>query len=169
MDTGFYATEHLLPMLVEAGETKLAYDVLLNEKCPGWMYQINKGATSIWERWNSLKDDGFVNEDKNNGDNMVSFNHYSFGAVGEFYYQYILGIKPLEPGYKKIKIEPFIDKRLGNVSGSYLSRSGHIKVSYEYLEYNKIKFKIETPSETIIKLPNGEKYEVNHGNYEYII
>lgn len=169
LDTGFYATEHLLPMLVEAGETKLAYDVLLNNKCPGWMYQINKGATSIWERWDSLKDDGFVNEDKNNGDNMVSFNHYSFGAVGEFYYQYILGIKPLEPGYKKIKIEPFIDKRLGNVSGSYLSRSGLIKVSYEYLGDNKIKFKIETPSKTIIKLPNEEKYEVNPGNYEYII
>ena len=112
LDTGFYATEHLLPMLVEAGETKLAYDILLNERCPGWMYQINKGATSIWERWDSLKEDGFVNESKNNGENMVSFNHYSFGAVGEFYYQYILGIKPLEPGYSKIKIEPYIDKRL---------------------------------------------------------
>lgn len=169
LDTGFYATEHLLPMLVEAGETKLAFDILLNEKCPGWMYQINKGATSIWERWDSLKEDGFVNESKNNGDNMVSFNHYSFGAIGEFYYQYILGIKPLEPGYTKIKIEPYIDKRVGNVSGSYKSRAGLIKVSYEYQKDNKIKFEIETPSNTLIRLPDGVKHEVNKGKYEYII
>ncbi len=169
LDTGFYATEHLLTMLAEAGETKLAYDILLNERCPGWMYQINKGATSIWERWDSLKEDGFVNESKNNGENMVSFNHYSFGAVGEFYYQYILGIKPLEPGYSKIKIEPYIDKRLGNVSGSYLSRAGLIKVAYEYLENNTIKYSIEVPSKSVIKLPNKEAEIVEKGKYEFII
>ena len=169
LDTGFYATEHLLPMLVEAGETKLAYDILLSEKCPGWMYQINKGATSIWERWDSLKEDGSVNESQNNGNNMVSFNHYSFGAVGEFYYQYILGIKPLEPGYTKIKIEPYIDKRLGNVSGSYKSRAGLIKVSYEYLENGKTKFNIEVPSKSVIKLPKKEAEIVKKGKYEYIV
>ena len=156
-------------MLVEAGETKLAYDILLSEKCPGWMYQINKGATSIWERWDSLKEDGSVNESQNNGNNMVSFNHYSFGAVGEFYYQYILGIKPLEPGYTKIKIEPYIDKRLGNVSGSYKSRAGLIKVSYEYLENGKIKFNIEVPSKSVIKLPKKEAEIVKKGKYEYIV
>ena len=168
LDTGFFATEHLLPMLVEAGEPKLAYDVLLNESCPGWMYQIKKGATSIWERWDSLKEDGEVNESKNNGDNMVSFNHYSFGAVGEFYYQYILGIKPLEPGYKRIKIAPYPDARLGEVRGSYLSASGPIEVSYSYVG-GGIRFKIKTPSPALIALPNGEKHEVEPGECEYSI
>ena len=168
LDTGFFATEHLLPMLVEAGETKLAYDILLDEKCPGWMYQIKAGATSIWERWDSLQENGEVNETKNNGDNMVSFNHYSFGAVGEFYYQYILGIEPLEPGYKRIQIKPYLDKRLGNVEGSYLSREGLIKVAYSY-EDDKTKFKIEVPAPSLIVLPNGESHEVEKGEYVYVI
>ena len=168
LDTGFFATEHLLPMLIEAGETKLAYDILLSETCPGWMYQIKKGATSIWERWDSLKEDGKVNESKNNGDNMVSFNHYSFGAVGEFYYQYILGIKPLEPGYKRIKIAPYPDRRLGDVVGSYLSSAGLIKVAYCYAG-SKTNFRIDVPSPSLILLPNGESHEVEAGTYEYSI
>ena len=110
--TGFFSTEFLLPLLIEAGEPELAYDVLLNEECPGWMYQVRQGATSIWERWDALKEDGTVNDIKVVKDNMVSFNHFAFGSVGEFYYQYILGIKPLEPGYKKIQIRPYPDRRL---------------------------------------------------------
>lgn len=103
LQTGFFATEHLLPLLVEAGEQKLAYDVLLQENCPGWMYQVKCGATTTWERWDALKPDGTVNEEKmaGSGENMVSFNHYAFGSVGEFYYQYILGIRPEKPGFAK--------------------------------------------------------------------
>ncbi len=168
LDTGFFATEHLLPMIVEAGESKLAYDILLSRECPSWMYQVEKGATTIWERWDALQEDGKVNEAKSGKDNMVSFNHYSFGSVGEFYYQYILGIKPLEPGYKKIKIQPYLDKRLGDVSGSYLSKEGLIKISYQYLD-TKIKFEIETPSETLLILPGGNKHSLNKGKYEFII
>ena len=84
LQTGFFATEHLLPLLVEAGEQKLAYDVLLQENCPGWMYQVKCGATTTWERWDALKPDGTVNEEKmaGSGENMVSFNHYAFGSVG---------------------------------------------------------------------------------------
>ena len=102
-----FATEHLLPLLVEAGETELAYDILLQEGCPGWMYQIKCGATTTWERWDALKPDGTVNEEKmaGSGDNMVSFNHYAFGSVGEFYYQYILGIKPQKPGFAELHFE----------------------------------------------------------------
>lgn len=86
LQTGFFATEHLLPLLVEAGEQKLAYDVLLQENCPGWMYQVKCGATTTWERWDALKPDGTVNEEKmaGSGENMVSFNHYAFGSVGSF-------------------------------------------------------------------------------------
>ena len=99
---------------------------------------------------------------------MVSFNHYSFGSVGEFYYQYILGIKPLEPGYKKIQIKPIVDKRIGNVSGSYLSKSGLISINY-YHDNNQLIINIETPSPTKIILPNGDSYEVGAGKYKYQI
>ena len=168
LDTGFFGTEHLLPLLVDVGEEKLAFDVLLSEKCPGWLYQVKAGATTTWERWDALKEDGTVNEEKSGNDNMVSFNHYSFGSVGEFYYQYILGIKPLEPGYKKIQIKPIVDKRIGNVSGSYLSKSGLISISY-YHNNNQLIINIETPSPTTIILPNGDSYEVEAGKYKYQI
>lgn len=168
LDTGFFGTEHLLPMIIEAGDTKLAFDILLNEKCPGWMYQINKGATTTWERWDALREDGTVNESKSGKDNMVSFNHYSFGSVGEFYYQYILGIKPLEPGYKKVIIRPYSDARLEEVNGSYKSVNGNISSSWKrsdnHIEYD---FNIEMPG--IIILENGEKHDVGPGRYHYEI
>lgn len=166
MTTGFFATEHLLPMLIEAGETELAYDILLHEGCPGWMYQVDRGATTTWERWDAIREDGTVNEDKITDDNMVSFNHYAFGSVGEFYYQYILGIKPLAPGFKKIKIQPYPDKRLASVSGSYLSRAGEIKSAWEY-EGDKLTVKVTVPTEAEIHLPDGRVEEVGKGEYSY--
>ncbi|MDE6846006.1 MAG: glycoside hydrolase family 78 protein [Lachnospiraceae bacterium] len=166
MTTGFFATEHLLPLLIEAGETELAYDVLLHEGCPGWMYQIDRGATTTWERWDAIREDGTVNEDKITDDNMVSFNHYAFGSVGEFYYQYILGIKPLMPGFKKVKIQPYPDKRLGSVSGSYLSRAGEIKSAWKY-EGDQLTMKVTVPAEAEIYLPDGRVEKVGKGDYSY--
>ena len=170
MTTGFFATEHLLPMLVDAGETRLAFDILLHEECPGWMYQVNRGATTTWERWDAIRPDGTINEDSTytNNDNMVSFNHYSFGSVGEFYYQYILGIKPLKPGYGKIRIQPYTDERLGSVSGSYESCVGKISSAWHY-EGNEIVFEITTPAKTDIILPDGRKETVGAGDYTYRI
>lgn len=168
METGFFATQHFLPLLIEAGEETLAYDMLLQENCPGWMYQVQRGATTTWERWDALKPDGSVNEEKmaGSGENMVSFNHYAFGSVGEFYYQYILGIKPMLPGYEKLRFEPFTDKRLGHVSGSYMSRQGEIKSEWSYRE-SELLISLTTPVETEVVLPNGRKEIVTPGTYEY--
>ncbi|MFV0363478.1 MAG: family 78 glycoside hydrolase catalytic domain [Suipraeoptans sp.] len=168
MHTGFFGTQHILPILADAGEGNLAYDILLQEDCPGWMYQIKCGATTTWERWDALRPDGTVNEDKMSKDNMVSFNHYAFGSVGEFYYTYILGIKPLKPGFAKILIAPIVDKRLGCVSGSYASKAGVIKVEWQVND-EETEIRLETPTNTVIKLPNGQKYEVDAGSYSYRI
>lgn len=166
MQTGFFATEHLLPLLADHGQNELAFDLLLNEQCPGWLYQVNCGATTTWERWDALRPDGTVNESKMSGDNMVSFNHYSFGSVGEFYYRYILGIQPLEPGYAKISLHPFVDRRLGHVEGSYRSRRGEIKVAWQ-VEEDKVKLQITTPAETRLTLPDGTVHMLEAGSYEY--
>jgi len=131
MQTGFFATEHLLPLLCDNGDEKLAFDLLLSEKCPGWMYQVKRGATTTWERWDAIREDGTVNETKMSSDNMVSFNHYSFGSVGKFYYKYILGISPAEPGFENVRIAPHVDERIGSFEGSYLSRHGKITVKYD--------------------------------------
>ena len=158
MQTGFFATEHILPLLAENGDEKLAFDLLLDERCGGWMYQVKAGATTTWERWDAIKPDGAVNETKSNGDNMVSFNHYSFGSVGKFYYQYILGIQPMEPGFAKIKIQPRIDSRIGTFSGSYKG----ILVAYDGEVLN-----VSTPADTQIILPDGTVHEVGAGNYDF--
>lgn len=166
MQTGFFATEHLLPLLAEHGQAELAFDLLLNEQCPGWLYQVNCGATTTWERWDALRPDGTVNESKMSDDNMVSFNHYSFGSVGEFYYRYILGIQPLEPGYKKISLHPFVDKRLGKVKGSYRSRAGEIKMAWQ-IEGDKVTVQLTTPADTTLTLPDGSIHELNAGEYAF--
>ncbi len=99
---------------------------------------------------------------------MVSFNHYAFGSVGEFYYQYILGIKPMLPGYEKLRFEPFPDKRLGHVSGSYLSRRGEIKSEW-YYENDELLIRLKTPVEAEVILPDGRKEVAAPGTYEYRI
>lgn len=166
MQTGFFATEHLLPLLADHGKEKLAFDLLLNEQCPGWLYQVNCGATTTWERWDALRPDGTVNETKMSDDNMVSFNHYSFGSVGEFYYRYILGIQPLEPGYAKIALRPFVDPRLGCVEGSYLSRHGEIKSAWK-VEGDSVTLQITIPTPAVLTLPDGTTRELEPGSYTF--
>lgn len=170
LQTGFFATEHLLPLLVEAGEQKFAYDVLLQENCPGWMYQVKCGATTTWERWDALKPDGTVNEEKmaGSGENMVSFNHYAFGSVGEFYYQYIMGIRPEKPGFAKLHFAPYPDERLGGVSGSYLSVAGKIESAWRY-EPDGCHIRLATPVEAVVLLPDGRSENVPAGTYEWTV
>jgi len=162
MQTGFFATEHILPMLADNGQEKLAFDLLLDERCGGWMYQVKAGATTTWERWDALREDGTVNETKMSNDNMVSFNHYSFGSVGKFYYQYILGIKPAAPGFEKVRIQPYFDKRIGAFSGSFRSSNGEIKVCC-----NGETLEITTPVETEIVLPGGRYESIEAGTYRF--
>ena len=165
MRTGFFATAHLLPLLTENGQIELAYDLLLQEDCPGWMYQINQGATTTWERWDALKPDGSINDAKMGADNMVSFNHYAFGSVGAFYYKYILGIRPSAPGFAKITIEPHFDERLGSVSGTYFSKAGKIQVEWD--PATDI-LHIVVPSLTEIVLPDGQQSTVDPGEHSFM-
>ena len=160
MQTGFFATEYILPLLADNGDESLAFDLLLSPKLGGWMYQVERGATTTWERWDALRPDGSVNESKMSSDNMVSFNHYSFGSVGEFYYEYILGIKPLSPGFKKVQIKPFIDSRIGAFKGAYRGI---------YVEYDNSSLHISTNKDAKIILPDGREFEKCAGEYTFLI
>ena len=121
LNTGFVGVSYLLPVLCDNGYCDLAYDILLNDTYPSWLYSVKNGATTVWERWNSYtKETGF-------GDaGMNSFNHYSLGSCYEWFYEYMLGIKPLTPGYRTFSYDPVPDKRLKFVKGSYKSPSGLI-------------------------------------------
>ncbi len=164
--TGFFATQFLLPLLADHGEEKLAYDLLLQENCPGWMYEINNGATTVWERWDALRPDGTVNETKSGSDNMVSFNHYAFGSVGEFYYRYILGIREAEPGFEKILWKPVPDERLKEAEGSLKTKYGTVRTGWKYADA-KIQFRCEVPCETVAVLPDGSEKILQPGSYTF--
>ena len=164
--TGFFATAQLLPLLADHGQEKLAFDLLLQENCPGWMYQVDRDATTIWERWDAVRPDGTVNEEDQNGSNMVSFNHYAFGAVGEFYYRYILGIQPAEPGFAKARIRPLVDERLGSVKGRYNSRAGQFLVDWCIKDHTAA-ISIQTPVPAQVILPDGTEHSVPAGQYAY--
>ncbi len=164
--TGFFATAQLLPLLADHGQEKLAFDLLLQENCPGWMYQVDRDATTIWERWDAVRPDGTVNEEDQNGSNMVSFNHYAFGAVGEFYYRYILGIQPAEPGFAKARIRPLVDERLGGVRGRYNSRSGQFLVDWRVTDKTAA-ISIQTPVPAQVILPDETEHSVPAGQYVY--
>jgi alpha-L-rhamnosidase len=104
--TGFLGTPWLLPALLKIGREDLAMRLLLNEDYPSWGFEIKMGATTMWERWNSIRADG------NFGPvDMNSFNHYAYGAVGDWMFQHLGGIQLLEPGYKKSRIAPLISRQ----------------------------------------------------------
>lgn len=169
MQTGFFATEHLLPLLAEAGEDELAFDLLLNHECPGWLYEVDHGATTIWERWDAILPDGSVNEaptSEQSSDNMVSFNHYAFGSVGAFMYGYILGIRPLEPGYARVLVEPHVDARLGHAEGSYRSVAGTVSSAWK-IEDGTLSVNVTVPVPALVRLPDGTEHGIDPGSYTY--
>ena len=100
------------------------------------------------------------------GDNMVSFNHYAFGSVGEFYYRHILGIRPMEPGFAKVALRPIMDTRLGAVRGSYRSRHGVISVQWQVDEASG-KLDVSTPVEAELILPDGTVQNLTPGSYSF--
>jgi alpha-L-rhamnosidase len=113
--TGFTGTTYLLDALSEAGEDKLAVDLLLRTEYPSWLYPVTKGATTVWERWNGIFPDGrFANA------GMNSFNHYAYGCVLAWMYRHLAGIRPDEEnaGYKKIIFAPAPDRRIPWVKAS---------------------------------------------------
>lgn len=144
--TGFLGTPLLSKVLDEAGELDLMYKLLFNETYPSWFYSINQGATTIWERWNSYsKTEGF------NKMRMNSLNHYAYGAIGEWMYERIAGIAPLEAGYKTIKIAPVPKLPLTSASASLNTPYGKVASSWK-ITNNKFKLEVVIPPNTKAKV-----------------
>ena len=107
LSTGFLGTPYLCHVLSDNGYTDVAYDLLLQESYPSWLYPVKMGATTIWERWDGQKTDSTFQDP-----GMNSFNHYAYGAIGDWMYRVSAGIEILSPGYKHIAIQPHPTKRL---------------------------------------------------------
>lgn len=152
--TGFAGTPYILFALADNGYVYDAYRLLLNEKCPGWLFPIKAGATSIWERWDALGENGSLRDPKMLG--MVSFNHYAYGAVVDFFYRRILGIESLEAGYRRVRIAPLPGGGLSQAEGKITTPQGPIRVFWELVE-NHFTMELEAPKGICgeICLPDG--------------
>lgn len=141
LQTGFVGTPYLLHVLSDHGHQNLAYDLLLQEDCPSWLFSVKQGATTIWERWDGIRSDGTLN---NPG--MNSFNHYAFGAVGDWLFGKAAGIEPLEefPGYQKVRIAPLTDKRLDFVRASLKTPHGTVRSAWAY-GVDSLRYEITIP------------------------
>ncbi|KDN73476.1 hydrolase [Streptomyces olindensis] len=102
--TGFLGTPFVLPALTGTGHLAEAYRLLLNTECPGWLYQVERGATTMWERWDAIRPDGSIDTEK--AGTMLSFNHYAYGAVAAWLYRSVAGLRAAAPGYRVIEIAP---------------------------------------------------------------
>ena len=169
LNTGFVATPHLLKMLCDYGYADTAYKILMQKDYPSWNNMFAHGATTITEAWNTYYD----NEDGTYGING-SLNHYGLGAVGEWFYEYILGIKENNenPGFKHFYLEPIVGGGLTYAKGSYESVYGTIKSEWK-VEGNKILFKFVIPPNTTATLnlpdPQYRNLLLESGEYEYQI
>jgi alpha-L-rhamnosidase len=103
LGTGFLGTPWLCPALAENGRDDVAYRLLLQQRCPSWLYPVTRGATTVWERWDAIRPDGSINPGE-----MLSFNHYAFGAIGAWLYHRVAGLAPdpSVPGWRRFRVEP---------------------------------------------------------------
>lgn len=144
MNTGFHSTLPLMKELVKRGYTKKAFQLLETTEFPSWGYSIEQGATSIWERW-----DGYIKGRGLQGAGMNSFNHYAFGAVGEWMYENILGIQPdiESPGFRHFILKPIPEGTLTWAKGSYHSICGKIEVAWKK-DGTQFEYKFTIPANT---------------------
>ena len=129
LQTGFLGTSILMATLTENGMEDIAYELLFQRKNPSWLYSVDNGATTIWERWNS-----YMVKEGMGPKGMNSFNHYAYGCVCEWIWETAAGIAsdPAQPGFKHIVMKPIPDKRLGHINAEYQSAAGLIKSAWRY-------------------------------------
>ncbi|MCT9137586.1 alpha-L-rhamnosidase [Streptomyces violarus] len=125
--TGFLGTPFVLPALTHTGHVAEAYQLLLNTDCPGWLYQIAHGATTLWERWDAVRPDGSANLEQAM---MLSFNHYAYGAVAAWLYQTVAGLRPSAPGYRCLEVAPRPGGGLTSASASVATPYGMSAVDW---------------------------------------
>ncbi len=164
LQTGFLGTSILMGTLTQNGMSDIAYELLFQRKNPSWLYSVDNGATTIWERWNS-----YTIENGMGPQGMNSFNHYAYGAVCEWIWETVAGIAadPKIPGFKHIIMQPIPDKRLGHLEATYLSAAGLIKSSWKYEGDKWIwNFTIPEGATASVTLPGeNESQEYEAGSY----
>ncbi|MFV0362406.1 MAG: family 78 glycoside hydrolase catalytic domain [Suipraeoptans sp.] len=162
--TGFVGTPYFCHALSENGQADAAYELLLKDDFPSWLYQVKQGATTIWEHWDGLKPDGTMWSP-----DMNSFNHYAYGAVGDWLFRVVAGVEvdADKPGYKHIIIEPKIGGNMKYAAASFKSIYGMIKSRWE-VTGDKAILSVNIPINTTATIKfGGKEHIVGSGNYTF--
>jgi alpha-L-rhamnosidase len=163
--TGFVGTPLLPDALTASGHPKTAARLLLQTEAPSWLYSVTKGATTIWERWDSLLEDGSVNPNE-----MTSFNHYAFGAIGDWLHRVVAGLGPGEPGYRSLRIAPVPLLGLSHASAAHRTPYGLAEAGWAESAGRIRVHALVPPNATAdILLPDGTALTVGSGAHEWLV
>ena len=156
LSVGFLGVEGLLPALSQIGRDDVAFEMLQHEDYPSWGYEIANGATTVWERWNSILPDGSFHDP-----GMNSFNHYAYGAVGRWMYGTMAGVRSLEPGYRRSLVAPRIDERVGHVDYRLDTPYGAVESGWD-VEGDHLELTVTVPANTTaeIRVPAASRHAV---------
>jgi alpha-L-rhamnosidase len=162
IQTGFAGTPFVTDALTTTGHLDDAYRLLLQRERPSWLYPVTMGATTIWERWDSMLPDGTINPGQ-----MTSFNHYALGAVVDWMHRTVGGIAPLEPGYRKVLVAPQPGGGLTWARSSLRTRHGLVTVSWSTDGADGLSVEVELPEgvAALVRLPDGEETELGGGRH----
>ncbi|GGJ43019.1 glycoside hydrolase family 78 protein [Deinococcus roseus] len=163
ISTGFVGTPLVCDALCSVGEVDAAYLLLTQTECPSWLYPVTMGATTIWERWDSMLPDGSINPGE-----MTSFNHYALGAVADWLHRSVAGLAALEPGYRKLLVRPLPGQPLSFASARHLTPYGEAAVRWEK-QNGDFQLSVTVPANTTarIELPDGQVFEVGSGQHTF--
>ncbi|MFD5598564.1 family 78 glycoside hydrolase catalytic domain [Leucobacter sp. NPDC058333] len=162
--TGFLGTPVILDALSGTGFHDAAYRMLLSHERPSWLYAVDMGATTVWERWDSMLPDGSVNPGE-----MTSFNHYAFGAIADWMHREVAGLQPIDAGYRRVRIAPTIGGGLTSASARHLSPYGEVAVEWA-IEGPRFTLSTVIPVGVTAKvvLPGGvELFGLGHGKHRF--
>ena len=153
MATGFLGTPLVLPALAGAGHFDSAYRMLLRSDSPSWLYQVAKGATTVWERWDAIRPDGSIHpgtmepiDGLGEDGHMLSFNHYAYGAVIDWVYRHVAGLAPdrARPGYAHVLLAPRPARGIDHAAASIDTAFGTVAIAWR-LESDRLLAEVELP------------------------
>ncbi|MDN3496829.1 family 78 glycoside hydrolase catalytic domain [Planococcus sp. APC 4015] len=161
--TGFVGTPLVTDALTSGGHVAAAERLLNQTECPSWLYPVTMGATTVWERWDSLLPDGSVNPGE-----MTSFNHYALGAVADWLHRTVAGLAPAAPGYRRLRIAPVPLTSLDHASARHRTPYGEASVSWAR-DGSGVRVTAVVPANTTadVVLPGQEPFEVGSGRHEW--
>ena len=164
--TGFPGTPYILFALADNGHADTAYKMLLNTKCPSWLYQVKLGATTIWERWDGLNEQGECPIGDDGTDIMISYNHYASGAVGDFLYRRTAGIEEIQPGYRRFRVQPLPGGDLTWAESHTETPYGKIALRWERNGSDfTLDLTVPMGTECDLTLPDGSSEILQSGHY----